>query len=373
MTKLDNSKIEVMSSGLGYPEGPIHCSDGSILLVEIKNQQLSHIPAEGGEAKKVASIPGGPNGAAVGADGNIVVCNDGGFDWIPIPSKDKPLIWVAGNQPDDYLGGKLQCVDTSTGEVIDLACHCAKRESPPGTPVPDWDPAYQLKGLDDLVVDEVGGIWFTDYGKMRERDKDITGVYYLSPDRKTLTQKVYPLNNPNGIALSPDGKRLYVALTFERKVIYFEISEPGVIKANSVTGPGQGVLDGSYLLTADLPGQSVLDSMAVDEQGNVYVATMLPQGNNPFTNGGISIISPQGDVEFVEIKLPDNSFVPLPSNICFGGPDMKTAYITCGGSGHLIKMPAAIPGLKLNFGGSEFDAAKITTTASTEANAAKKA
>ncbi len=353
MAKLDNSKIELIVSGLGYPEGPIHCSDGSIMLVEIKSEQLTIIPRGGGTPHKVAAIPGGPNGAAVAPDGEILVCNDGGFTWIPIPNATNPIVWVAGNQPENYIGGILQSVDVTTGAVADLATEASVREFPPGNSVPNWSPPYDLKGLDDLVVDEAGGVWFTDYGKIRERDKDVTGVYYMSPDRQTVTQKIYPLNNPNGIALSPDGKRLYVALTFERKVVYYELTEPGEI------APNKHVIDGSYLLTADLEGQSVLDSMAVDNEGNVYVATMLPEGNNPLSNGGISIISPDGDVEFVPIVLPGNAVAPLPSNICFGGPDMKTAFITCGGTGHLISMPAEVPGLKLNFGGSEFDASVI--------------
>lgn len=348
MAKLDNTKIRVLATGLGYPEGPIHCADGSILLVEIKSEKLTLISADGSQKQTIAKINGGPNGAAVGPHGEILICNSGGFEWIPIPNAQDPIIWVAGDQPHDYIGGHLQSVDPHTGEVTTVVSHCTHREFPPGNKVPDWMPAYPLCGPDDLVVDEVGGIWFTDYGKIRERDKDVTGIYYLSPDRTTLTQKVYPLNNPNGIALSPDNKRLYVALTFERKVVYYELEQAGEIK------PNPAVIDGSYLLSADLPGQSVLDSMAVDSQGNVYVATMLPEGNNPVSNGGISIISPTGEVEYVGIELEDKQPVPLPSNICFGGPDLKTAFITCGGSGLLISMPCEIPGLPLHFSGSEF-------------------
>ena len=364
MAKLDNSSITILSSNLKYPEGPIHCSDGSIMLVEIMGEQLSIVPPEGGASKKIADLPGGPNGAAVGSDGKIYICNDGGFEWIPIPDATNPIIWVPGNQPPKgkYLGGKLQKVDTSNGQVTKLFTECTEREYPPGTAHPPWGTPFELRGLDDLVVDELGGIWFTDYGKIRERDRDITGVYYVSPDGKSITQKIYPLNSPNGIALSPDGKRLYVAQTFERKIFYYEIPEPGVIKPNSVTGFDKGSLDGSYLLAADFIGQSVLDSMAVDIEGNVYVATMLPDGNNPYSNGGISIISPDGVVEFVRIDLGDVHPAPLPSNICFGGEDMKTAYITCGGSGHLISMPSSIAGLKLNFNGSCFDVTKISSS-----------
>ena len=352
---LDNTSIEVICSGLQYPEGPIHCKDGSIILVELKGQCLTMVSPDG-QVQKIASMNGSPNGAAVGPDGDIYVTNSGGFDWIPMPLPNGQTILVTGNQPSDYVGGLLQKVTPSSGEVSTVYTECSKRFSPEGKPAaPDWNPAYKLCGLDDIVFDDAGGMWFTDYGKNRERDSDVTGVYYASPDGSSITQMVYPLDEPNGIGLSPDGKRLYVALTFARKVIYFELSAPGVIKPNPAD-----VVNGSYLLTADLEGQSVLDSMAVDSQGNVYVATMLPEGNNPMSNGGISIISPDGkNVEFVPVELPNKEFVPLPSNICFGGEDMKTAYITCGGSGHLISMRSSVAGLKLNHNGSAFDNSSI--------------
>jgi len=356
MSKLDTSKIEIISSTLEYPEGPIYCSDGSIILVEIKGEKLTKV-SPNGETTTLAQLPGGPNGAAAGPDGCIYVCNDGGFEWMPIPNinKDK-IIWVGGNEPEGpaYTGGALQKVDVLSGQVITLFTDCTERgyPDPTGAPSSAWNPAFELKGPDDLVFDETGGIWFSDFGKTRERDRDITGLYYVSPDLKTITQMAYPLNSPNGIALSPDGKRLYFALTYERKVMYFELSEPGKIKRNTAT------MDGSYLLTADLEGQAILDSMAIDVEGNLYLATMLPEGNTPVVNGGISIISPDGAVDYIEIVIPDGSIAPLPSNICFGGDDMKTAYITCGGSGYLLKMPSSIAGLKLNHDGSAFKTQK---------------
>jgi len=217
----------------------------------------------------------------------------------------------------------------------------------------DWAPPFKLCGLDDVVFDEAGGAWFTDYGKSRERDRDITGVYYAAADGSSIKQAIYPLNSPNGIGLSPCGKKLYVALTFERKIACYDIESPGIIKPNPHT------IDGSGLLTANFQGQAVLDSLAVDIEGNVYVATMLPDGNNPMTNGGISVISPEGEVEFIPIELPNGNFTPLPSNICFGGDDMKTAYITCGASGYLIKVPSKIAGLKLHHNGSNFDVSHL--------------
>ena len=80
----------------------------------------------------------------------------------------------------------------------------------------------------------------------------------------------------------------------------------------------------------------------------VYAATMLPHGDDPTSNGGVTVVSPKGEVlQFLEIDV--GRPVPLPSNICFGGADRQTAYITCGGSGLLVSVRTNVPGLKLNF------------------------
>ncbi|MEO1595902.1 MAG: SMP-30/gluconolactonase/LRE family protein [Pseudomonadota bacterium] len=348
MTTLDNGAIEVLASGLGYPEGPVHCSDGSILFVELKSQCLSRLPVGGGLPEKVVDVPGSPNGLAAGPDGDLYIANSGGFSWIPIVLPSTQALWIGGDQPPNYAGGKLQRFNPKTSAVTDLYTSCDKKSGWPAMGA--WKPPFPLRGPDDLVVDAQGGVWFSDFGKQRPTDKDVTGIYYAAADGSRITQMAYPVNSSNGIALSKDGSKLFVALTYERRIIYFELSGPGKIDYNKAN-----VTDGSYLLTADLPGQAMPDSIAVDSDDNVYVATMLPDGANPMSNGGISVVSPKGGVEFVEIKMPDGSFSPMPSNICFGGPDLKTAYITCGASGTLISMPSAIAGLPLNFDGSQYD------------------
>lgn len=368
MALLDNSAIEIMASGLGYPEGPVHCSDGSILLVELENEQLTLVSAGGGKGQKVAAIPGSPNGLAAGPGGDLYICNSGGFSWahlpLPWPAAAAPkdpapttqLLSIGGLAPPGYKTGSLQRLNAATGKIEDLYTDCTEHGTfGNGAQAGKWDKPFPLCGPDDLVVDEVGGIWFTDYGKQRRDSKDVTGIYYASADGKGITQMAYPLNSPNGIALSPDGKRLYVALTYERRIIYYDVPEPGQLAMNIFN-----VTDGSKMLTDALPGQSMPDSIAVDVDENVYVATMLPDGSNPQSNGGISVISQDGNVDFIPIKLPDGKYAPMPSNICFGGKDMKTAYVTCGASGYLIRMPARIAGLKLHCDGSHFDASKIT-------------
>jgi gluconolactonase len=330
MVPFNESGFTVVASGLLYPEGPVWRSDGSVLLVEVKGGTLTRIAPDGRRAT-VAVLGGSPNGAAIGPDGAVYVCNSGGFEWISAGP-----VWVTGNQPADYTTGSIQRVDAA-GTVTTLY-----------TSFPSVDPVTRqpltrpLRGPDDLVFDTTGGFWFTDWGKTRPRDRDITGVYYAKADGSSVGEVLFPLNAPNGIALSPDGKRLYVAETYTRRVLYWTLSGPGQIARNPAT------FDGSYLLTAAIPGQGILDSMAVDELGNVYVVTMLPRGADPTANGGVTIVTPGGEVvQFLEIEV--GSPVPLPSNICFGGADRRTAYVTCGGTGQLVSVRMKIPGARPAF------------------------
>ena len=92
---------------------------------------------------------------------------------------------------------------------------------------------------------------------------------------------------PNGIVLSPDEQRLYVSETWTRKIVYYELSGPGQIVPNPNT-----MMDTSYLLTAAIPSQAGLDSIRIDEEGNVYVVSVAPQGFNMSTRGGITVVSP---------------------------------------------------------------------------------
>lgn len=300
--------MRIMAEGLAFPEGPIAMPDGSVILVEIAAGRLTRVKPDG-STEVVAETGGGPNGAAFGPDGRIYVCNNGGFDTV----ERNGQIRIAETL-NSYVGGSIQAVDVATGKVETLYTEVD------GVP---------LKGPNDLVFDRTGGFWFTDHGKTWERSQDRGGLYYAKADGSSVTEVVFPLEGPNGVGLSPDEDYVYAAETHTGRVRKWKIAEPGVLDT-----PYGKKTRGD--LVVGLPGEQLLDSLAVDGAGHVCVATIR--------NGGISDIDP-ADGSVVHVPTGD----PLTTNICFGGPDMTTAYITCSLSGTLKVTTWARPGLKLNF------------------------
>lgn len=301
-------ELTEVASGLGFPEGPVLLADGTIIVVELANRCITRIHADGRKTT-VASPGGSPNGAALGPDGKLYVCNSGGFRFQMVDGK-----LVTAGEPDDYSGGRIERVDIETGKVEVLYTSCA---------------GFPLKGPNDLVFDKHGGFYFTDHGKRRPRDVDFGGLYYAKPDGSSIVEVVFPMIMPNGVGLSPDEKTVYVAETRTGHLWAFDILSPGVVRNSPPHENGGRHLAGPAAYTS-------FDSLAVERDGNVCVASLVI--------GGINVIAPDGS--FVE-------FVPMPdeicTNICFGGPDRRTAYITLSSTGKLVKMAWPRPGLRLNF------------------------
>jgi gluconolactonase len=158
----------------------------------------------------------------------------------------------------------------------------------------------------------------------------MSSIYYAKIDGSMIKEVVFPLDSPNGIGLSPDGSTLYWAETYTGRVHQVAITAPGETAHFSSIDPSACLVG--------LPGVQLFDSLAVDGDGNVCVATL------GLLTAGITVISPQGEV-LEQILTGD----PLTTNICFGGPDFKTAYITLSGTGRLVSMPWPYKGLKLNY------------------------
>jgi gluconolactonase len=303
------SELTEVTSGLKFPEGPIAMPDGTVILVEMFGPRLTRVQPDGTK-ETIAEIPGGPNGAAIGPDGAAYVCNNGGrFTEMEMEG----LCFPGPVTPEKYIGGRIQRVDLDSGEVTDLYTEVD------GNPL--WAP-------NDLVFDANGGFYFTDHGYSHGREAKVTGIYYGKADGSLVKEIVFPAHDPNGIGLSPQGDKLYWAETWNGRIMQRDISAPGQIVEASI-------VDTSVCLYG-FPGFQLLDSLAVDSDGNVCVATLV--------NGGVTVISPKGELL---------DFIPtgdiLTTNVCFGGPDLKTAYVTLSGTGRLVSTDWPRPGAKLNY------------------------
>ncbi len=156
-----------------------------------------------------------------------------------------------------------------------------------------------LNGPNDVWLRPDGGLYFTDpfykrdYWKRGPQEQPVEGVYFLSADRKTLTRVVDDLRQPNGITGTPDGKILYVADIAAGKTFAYDI-QPG------------GALSGRRLFC-----EAGSDGMTIDADGNVYL-----------TQKGVLVFDRTGK-KIATIEVPEP-----PANVCFGGKDRRTLFIT---------------------------------------------
>ncbi len=304
-----DDQLRILASGLRFPEGPIACPDGSVILVEIARGAVTRVAADG--AASVVAMPGGgPNGLAAGPDGALYCCNNGGFLWTETDDHLRPV-----GTPPDYAGGWIERIDPVTGAVARLYDACG---------------GHRLCGPNDIVFDTAGGFYFTDLGKSRPRDRDWGGVYYALPDGSHIVEVAHPVLTPNGVGLSPDGQALYVAETETSRLWAFDIEAPGRLRKQGWPSPHGG------RLVCGLPGFQRFDSLAVLASGDVCVATLM--------TGCITQIAPDGRVVRT-VPMPER----YPTNLCFGGADGCTAFITLSGRGQLAVMRWPEPGLALNF------------------------
>lgn len=168
----------------------------------------------------------------------------------------------------------------------------------------------KLNGPNDLWIDAKGGIYFTDpfykrdYWTRTDKEIEEERVYYLSPDRKTLKVAAAGFVRPNGIIGTADSKTLYVADINDKKTYAFRINPDGTLSDRQIfTEMGS-------------------DGMTVDSKGNVYI-----------TGKGVTVFNSKG--EQIEHIAVDESWT---ANVCFGGKDLKTLFITASKSAYTLRM-----------------------------------
>jgi gluconolactonase len=272
-----DAKIEKLADGFKFTEGPVWHSDGYLLFSDIPaNKILKYSPGEGisiylensGYAGSEAEMKGqGSNGLTFDENGNLIICQHGARQLL---KADR-----AGNF----------------------------------TPIARQYMGKRLNSPNDVVVKSDGTIFFTDppWGLAQrendpEKELEFQGVFRLNKASLELVDET--LARPNGIALSPDEKYLYVTDSDGNKKHYYryEILEDGSIVNRML------FFDATNL---EAPGGP--DGIKVDKQGNCY-----------FTGpGGVLVISPKG--EHIGTISPPES----PANLCWGGKDGKTLFMTC--------------------------------------------
>jgi gluconolactonase len=299
-------EMELVAEGLEFPEGPVAMADGSVVVAEIKGRRITRIRCDG--AKEVlAETGGGPNGLAIGPDGALWIADNGGaFSW-----HEQMGLTLPGPTPPGHEGGSIRRFDFDSGRLETVY------ESLDGR---------RLIGPNDLVFDSEGGLWFTDHGCTTAEGRRYGALCYAADG--AVSRQRDGLISPNGVGLSPDGKVVYVADTWLQRLWAFDVEAPGMLAPPGLA-PGRVV--------ANLPDYQLLDSLAVEADGRVCVATIV--------NGGITAIAPDGALE--HFPVPD----PVCTNICFGGEDMRDAWITASGTGRLYKARWPRPGLRLAFNG----------------------
>ncbi|HEX8241382.1 MAG TPA: SMP-30/gluconolactonase/LRE family protein [Allosphingosinicella sp.] len=297
-------ELELVAEGLEFPEGPVAMADGSVIVAEIKGRRVTRVLPDGTRTV-LAETGGGPNGLAIGPDGALWIADNGGaFSW-----HEQMGLTIPGPTPPEHEGGSIRRFDFGSGRLETVWDECDGR---------------RLVGPNDLVFDSRGGLWFTDHGCTTADGRRFGALCYA--DASGISRQRDGLLAPNGVGLSPDGGIVYVADTWLQRLWAFDVEAPGRLAPPGLA-PGRVI--------ANLPGYQLLDSLAVEADGRVCVATIV--------NGGITAFEADGTLE--HFPLPD----PVCTNICFGGEDMRDAWITASGTGRLYKARWPRAGLKLAY------------------------
>jgi gluconolactonase len=267
------------------------------------DEAAGDLVAPGATVEKLAGGFQFTEGPACDAEGNVY------FSDIPNERIHK---WSVDGKLSTFReksGGANGLYFDSKGNL--LACEGVSRRltsiSPEGqvTVLADSYQGKKLNSPNDLWIDPKGGVYFTDprYGSQEGLEQDGFHVYYLPPDRKGLLRVIDDLVKPNGVVGTADGKRLYVADAGDSKTYVYRIQPDGSLAERKLIAPV-----GS-------------DGMTLDEHGNLYL-----------TRGMVHVYSPAGE-KISTIEVPE-----APANVCFGGKERRTLFITARKGLYAVRM-----------------------------------
>jgi gluconolactonase len=261
-TVSSDAKVQKLTDGFKFTEGPNADSKGNIFFTDIPNSRI-HKWSLDGQLSTFIEDSGRTNGLFFDKKGNLLACVGGRGQLVSIDSKGNVTVLA------DKYGGK------------------------------------PFNSPNDLWMHPEGGIYFTDprYGNRENLPQDGEHVYYLSADRKKLIRVIDDMVRPNGVIGTADGKLLYVADPGADKTYVYKINTDGTLSEKKLFA-----LQGS-------------DGMSIDELGNIYL-----------TKVAVTVFNKSGFL-LQTIEIPER-----PSNLCFGGKDKKTLFITARTSLYSLKM-----------------------------------
>ncbi len=276
--------VELISNGLKRPEGVMVARDGTVWCSH-GDGGLTRIAGDG-SSETIMGLGGQPNGICIDVDGSIVVAN------------------IRGNVQRLFPDGRVETI----AEVFD-----AKKFTTPNFP----------------LIDSQQRLWVTN-STVREDYRDALkepgpdGSLCLIVDGQA-TEVADGLRFANGVALDAEEKFVYVAETFARRVVRYEIRDDNSLGPQEQYGPLLGEM-------------GYTDGIAFDVTGNLWVT--LPSMN------ALGVIDPQQNWTIV-LEDPDGEKLNRPTNICFGGDDLRTAYIGSLRGKSLPRFQVPHPGLPL--------------------------
>jgi gluconolactonase len=276
-----------VGQGIPFAEGPVWCGDGTVVVTSVAAGALFRVWPETSRVEKIADTGGGANGAALAADGAVLVTQNGGIDFSVLPG-------VFATLPP--------CIPTTPG--LQLA-------RPDGTVTYLADGGF--RGPNDLAIAPDGTVYFTDPGHFPPPEDGKGRVMTYTTDGNVATYAdgfVYC----NGIAFEPDGTVVVV----ERR------------------GLQRVYPDGTCSWVIDHLGRGGGDGFCLDADGRFYVASTIEHG--------IRVVDPDGTiVDFLPIEGEG-----LTTNCCFGGDDLRTLFVADALPGDLVAFEAMpTPGLPL--------------------------
>lgn len=268
--------VETVHTGFAFTEGPAWDPRGALYFSDIPNQAIQRLGKDDTLSTFTADSKH-TNGIMVAADGRMLACQ---------------------------MNGQVVSYDVDTGAATVLA---------------DSYQGKRFNAPNDLVIDRHGGIYFTDplFRAPQPLPQTVQAVYYVDAAGE-VTRVTDDIAAPNGVALSPDGTKLYVAPSRQAEMLVYDVEGPGKLSG------GRTLCRLRQPAGKDNTGG---DGMVVDVEGNLYFTTNL----------GVEVFSADGQHRGLVV------FPEQPANVTFGGEDRKTMYVTARTGLYRVRMP--IPGL----------------------------